>query len=76
MGCVDSHAMRDIAQSLYPVLLAGVDLAGGSLLYQYVSAVVGFPMIAIGILVVCSIAYHILSGSRKFPQQGVQDAVS
>lgn len=68
--------MRDIANSLYPLLLAGVDLAAGSLLYQYVSAVLGFPMIAIGVLVFCSIAYHMLSESSTVLQQRVQDAVS
>jgi hypothetical protein len=68
--------MRDLAHSLYPVLLAGVDLAAGSLLYQYVSAVLGFPMIAIGVLVFCSIAYHILSGSRTALQKQVQAVIN
>lgn len=68
--------MRDLAYSLYPILLAGVDLAAGSLLYRYVSAILGFPMIAIGVLVLCSIAYHILSDCRTLLQQRVQDVVS
>jgi hypothetical protein len=68
--------MRDLANSLYPVLLAIVDLAAGSLLYQYVSTVLGFPMIAIGVLVFCSIAYQILSGSRTVLQKQVQAVIS
>ena len=68
--------MRDIAHSFYPVLLAGVDLAAGSLLYRYVSAILGLPMIAIGVLVLCSIAYHILSGSRTVLQKQVQAVIN
>jgi hypothetical protein len=68
--------MRDIAHLLYPVLLAGVDLGAGSLLYHHVSAVLGLPMIVVGVLVFCSIAYQILSGGHTVLHKRVQDAVS
>jgi hypothetical protein len=51
-------------QTVYPLFLAGVNVAVGSLLYYLLESVLGVSLVAVGALVVCAAIGRTLVGHR------------
>lgn len=56
--------MTALARSLYPLLLAGVDLTVGSVLYRQVSTGLGLALTVVGVVLLCSVVVQTVSDRR------------